>query len=158
MQSQVYLGDKNDTEDLNSLQKTVEHLAKSYAQLTDGINIEGLWRRDNTGRVILRLRKIIHSFEEKLAKGVFDGKLRSFTRFKLEVLVRAVWSVYGRSINGIKQQNSLGIIENVEGSIDQPPSEARGAVSTEKHTAALSHQNDGASDDEPISDDDELTE
>ena len=91
----VLSGENPDGEDVGALQKTVEQLAKQYAPSPTRANIMGLWRKTDQGRVILRLRKMIQSFESKLKNGVFEGKLRNFTQCRLEVLLRAIWSVYG---------------------------------------------------------------
>lgn len=94
----VMSGLRPENDEIMALSKTVENLAKQYAQSETRANIMGLWRKTDQGRVILRLRKLIQSFEAKLKKGTFDGKLRSFTQNKLEVLLKAVWSVYGPQV------------------------------------------------------------
>ncbi len=91
----VLSGEKPGNEEVSVLQKTVEELAKRYAASSNRANIMGLWRKTEHGRVVLRLRKMIQSFEAKLKKGAFEGKLRNFAQCRLEVLLRAIWSVYG---------------------------------------------------------------
>mmetsp|Transcript_12571 Transcript_12571/g.35833 ORF Transcript_12571/g.35833 Transcript_12571/m.35833 type:complete len:548 (+) Transcript_12571:299-1942(+) len=91
----VLSGEKPSNEDVSALEKTVEELAKRYASSPDRANIMGLWRKTGQDRVVLRLRKMIQSFEAKLKKGAFEGKLRNFAQYRLEVLLRAIWSVYG---------------------------------------------------------------
>ena len=95
VRAMVLSGEKPGNEDVSALQKTVEELAKRYAALPERANIMGLWRKTGQGRVVLRLRKLIQSFESKLKKGAFEGKLRNFAQCRLEVLLRAIWSVYG---------------------------------------------------------------
>lgn len=154
LKSSVYIEDTSDAENVSSLQKTIEHLAKSYAPAEDRINIEGLWRKDEYGRVILRLRKIISSFEHKLSRGKFEGKLRSFTLFKLEVLLRAVWSVYGRSTAGTKSKSSLGDDGTVKSGDTEVVEKMADVGKGTSHS-----RGEQLSEDEPISDeDDELTE
>ena len=93
-----------------SLQKTVEQLAKLYAPLQDRVNIEGLWRKDENGGNITRIKKMILSFEDKLSRGAFCGKLKTFAQSKMEVLLRAVWSVYGKT-SGVLPKTSLNMTE-----------------------------------------------
>lgn len=95
IKAMVFSGEKPGNEDVNALQKTVEQLAKHYAASPTRANIMGLWRKTDQGRVVLRLRKLIQSFEAKLKRGAFEGKLRNFAQCRLEVLLRAIWSVYG---------------------------------------------------------------
>ena len=148
----TFLGDNEDLCDVASLQKTIEHLAKMYAPSRDRVNIEGLWRKTEEGQVVLRLRKLIRSFEAKLSRGPYFGKLRSFASFKLEVLVRAVWSVYGRRSTAENEETSRG-----------PKSVMMSNQNSESLAGVSSMQENGtteppASEDEPISDDDEQTE
>lgn len=161
LEYKVLQGERVDTEDVTSLQKTVEHLAKMYAPCPNRVNIEGLWRKTEHGQVILRLRKIIQSFEAKLSRGVFEGKLRSFAKFKLEVLIRAVWSVYGRKASEVPSS----IIQNETVGGDELIPNAKSVMMSNQNTESVagvsSMQENGqdlASDDEPISDDDEKTE
>lgn len=154
---QAYTGDKVDVDDIASLQKSIEQLAKMYAPSPHRVNIEGLWRKTEDGQVVLRLRKLIRSFEAKLSHGPFHGKLRNFASFKLEILVRAVWSVYGRrqtdatpSLNATLEETSRG-----------PKSVMMSNQNSESHAGLSSMQENGSepgSEDEPISDDDEKTE
>ncbi|WPT12649.1 MPN domain-containing protein [Picochlorum sp. SENEW3] len=119
-----------------SLQKVVEDLAKKYAPAHNRANIEGLWKKTDDGSVILRIDKMIESFRDKLSKGTqLEGKLNSFVTYKLDVLVRAVWSVYGRK----DTDNTLSSDGH------QKPTDP-----------SVLHQSSGgqdADDDEPISDD-----
>lgn len=148
----TYTGDKVDVCDVATLQKTIEHLAKIYAPSKHRVNIEGMWRKTDEGQVVLRIRKLIRSFEAKLSQGPFFGKLRSFANFKLEVLVRAVWSVYGRR----------STVEQVEETSRGPKSVMMSNQNSESLAGMSSMQENGtsepASDDEPISDDEEQTE
>lgn len=94
-----------------SLQKTVEQLAKLYAPLQDRVNVEGLWRKDENGANITRIKKMVISFEDKLSRGAFCGKLKAFAQSKMEVLIRAVWSVYGNT-TGALPKNSFNMTDN----------------------------------------------
>jgi len=98
LNAMIMSGVKPNNDEVNALSKSVENLAKLYAQSETRANIMGLWRKTDQGRVILRFRKLIQSFEAKLKKGVFEGKLRTFAQNRLEVLLKAVWSVYGPQV------------------------------------------------------------
>lgn len=126
-----YTSSASDTANAAPLQKMVEDLAKRYAPAHNRAHIEGLWKKKEDGSILLRIDKMIESFRNKLAKGIqLEGKLNSFVTYKLDVLVRAVWSVYGRKDD----------MASVPGGLP-------GA-----HTASGVRQN-GDDDDEPISDD-----
>lgn len=149
----AYTGEKVDIGDIASLQKMIENLAKIYAPSSHRVNIEGLWRKTDEGQVVLRLRKLIRSFEAKLSRGPFYGKLQSFANFKLEVLVRAVWSVYGRhQVDVQNDETSRGPKSSVM--MSNQNSESLVAMSSMQENGTT----EPASEDEPISDDDEQTQ
>jgi len=146
----------------NSVQKTVEQLAKLYAPLQDRVNVEGLWRKHEDGGHITRIKKMIISFEDKLSRSAFCGKLKTFAQSKMEVLVRAVWSVYGKT-SGELPKTSFNMTDKT---IDIAPKNIEPAPKESKDTPSeVAHEMEKNSESKHVNEmrnesqeDDELTE